>query len=161
MSAQVKTSSVSLFLEKVGSTTRAVPVGTLSNLTHETSPSYRNPEYRAASTPISPAPHHSSAEILFSGWLWKRVETAICFRGCCLLLWVVPWVLGPKADKSRLLVILESIGLLYKAQVPAFGALHENSMLRYIQSAPTRLSPSGYLGARMPSPRCHTAMGMK
>lgn len=124
-SAWVTLSSVSLFLEEMGSIIKGLPVGSLSKLPHETSLSHHNPDYRTASTLTSPAPHCSSAETLFGGWWWMRVETAICFRGCCQFLWVVPPVLGPKADKSELLVILENIGLLQKAQDPVGGVLHE------------------------------------
>lgn len=54
-----------------------------------------------------------------------RVETAFCFRGCYLLMWVVPPELSPEADKSELLVNVEDIGLPCKAQDPVCGVLHE------------------------------------
>lgn len=57
-----------------------------------------------------------------------RVETTVCFRARYLLLWLEPAVLGPKDDKSGLLVILENIGLLM-AQDPVCDALHEAQCL--------------------------------
>lgn len=53
-----------------------------------------------------------------------RVETAFCFRGWYLLVWVMSPELSPKADKSEMMVMVisaEDIGLPCKAQDPACG----------------------------------------
>lgn len=70
-------------------------------------------------------PHLPSSGCSSGAWWWMKVETAFCFRRWCLLMWVVPPELSPKADKSELLVSVEDIGLPYKAQGPVCGVLHE------------------------------------